>query len=129
MEFDSLRVDKSLAVEGVWFPFQEGARMKLARAHVSNPVFREVSRRIRLERGRPPETEEEEREDNIRLYAEAVVRDWDGFTKHGEPCPYSIEEAIRILGDYEDELFPFIYDRTTRRENYRAAETEKAAGN
>jgi len=130
LDFAMLEIDPVLAEQGAWLDMGKGARVKIARQ--SSSKFRKCVQRLLAENshraidGKMPEDVSEEI--TARAIAEAIVLDWEGFTMHGEPFPYSVENALTIvrnplMTEVRERWLTFSIDA----DNYREARLESDA--
>jgi len=96
--------DKEKEKNGVWLDV--GPNCKTLIARVGNPNYlREFKRLTKvhtqsIRRG----IMEEEVADAIliKVMAKTILLDWEGMEEDGEPIPYSVDAAIRLLTMYKD---------------------------
>lgn len=96
--------DARLEAEGVWVDLGEGARIKVARA--GNPANRKMLQRM-MEKHRVTLRSRNLPEDvleriTIQVMAETILLGWENIEERGEPVPFSVENAERLLGAYRD---------------------------
>lgn len=91
--------DPVLEKEGVWFDIGDGAHVRVAA--MNNPNWQRVMRA--KFKGRERQLQLKTLSDDvatklvIEATAETILLDWKGFTRNGEPLPYSREAAIDVL--------------------------------
>lgn len=98
------RTDEKLEIEGAWFDIGDGGRLLIARKgnaryrHRLRGLVRGKERQLRLD------TLPEHIADQIMVavMADTVLLGWDGLDWNGEPLPYSIENATKLLTELPD---------------------------
>lgn len=122
--------DKTKEQEGVWHDLGDDLRMKIAR--IGNPNyqkrFQALSKPHRRAIRRGTLSDDVAEKLMIQCLAETIVLDWEGLEENGEPVPYSMDEAIRILTDYP-ELRNYINDIANELEGYQEEENKEAEEN
>jgi hypothetical protein len=96
--------DSDKEKEGAWVEFGSECSVKIAR--INNPNYVREFRRLTkvhkqaIRRG----TLDEETADDILIeaMAKSIVTDWKGLKEDGVEIPYSVENAIRLLKQYND---------------------------
>ena len=96
--------DQDKEVNGVWEDFGEGCRILIARAGNKkyDKLFQRLVKPHRKAMRMGTLSDEVAEGIFIRTIAETIVLDWEGLEEDGVPVPYSVENAIRILTEYED---------------------------
>jgi len=124
--------DKALEKEGIILDYGD-FKIKIARAGGSNAAFQKalVSKirpfKRQIEAGAIPDGVAEKL--FLEVYAEAVVLDWEGVTdEHGNPLPYSKENAVKLFSDLPD-LFRDVQNQAAAISNFRAEVTEDTIKN
>lgn len=108
---ESYAIDKDReAHEGVWMPAAGGIRILILRAGGSNYAFtRAFQKMIRpIRKQVDAGTLDPEKSDSLlrRVYAEYVMRDWEGVTdEDGNRVPYTPDAGEAFL-----ETFPVLFD-------------------
>lgn len=93
--------DKALALddaasEGKWFPYRDGSRVRVA--YWDNPKFKKaIQRKLKAFGGFRNIPEEVDTKIICEAIGETILLDWEGFTRGGNPLPYSRETAIDLL--------------------------------
>lgn len=122
--------DRTLELDGVWVQIDKDARVKIARR--DNPRYREVLRResapYRQAARAGMLSDETAEQILIKVLAETVVLDWEGFTENGKPLPYSKENAVRLLTELKDFL-DFVVSASAEAELFKAQADEADAKN
>ncbi|MGQ7247598.1 hypothetical protein ACUN9Y_09685 [Halomonas sp. V046] len=114
MAFNAEQNDPAKIEEGAVVELR-GARWYVARA--GNAVYREEIEAIRRN---PPETQQDRMVAEARAIAKGILRGWhvdDVVDRHGEPIPYTVENATRILLENDDVAWDLVQE-SKRRENY-----------
>lgn len=113
---------------GVWFDFDEGARLKIARA--GNRRFQEALRARLRERSKMRDKPADDADETLFLetLAESVLVDWDGFTSNGQPLPYSREAALDLLTRFQ-RIRDFVMKKSDEMERFTEAANEEAEKN
>jgi hypothetical protein len=131
--FEKFGTDKELESEtGITLVFGDGCTVTIKRAGASNRKYAEVAKRV----FKPYRTQiDADALDHdlavklfARIYAEAVVTDWQGITFKGEPMPYSAEN-VRKLFEAAPDFLARIKAEAENAANFRDAEREADAGN
>lgn len=102
--FSKFKTDESKERDGVWVPLEKDGRIRVARTN--NPLYREALVR-KVSRYKTATTSKVIPEDdwlNIvnELVAETILVGWEGITEKGQPLPYSVENAKRVLTELKD---------------------------
>lgn len=100
LDLEDMMIDETLESEGVWFPFPGGARVKIAR--INNKQYKQVVRRKFKASKAVLENEDDvaaelSEELMIEVYAETIVKDWEGLRLKGKEVPFSKANALHIL--------------------------------
>lgn len=102
--FKTFKTDKSKEQDGVWFPLDEQSKLRIAR--LNNPRYQAAiqkkGNRYKLSAKVKAIPEDVWEGLMNEVIAETILVDWDGITDHGEPLPYSVENATRMLSEYPD---------------------------
>ena len=90
--------------EGVWVELGEGAKIKVARSgNAANrrklAKLMERHRAVLRSRNLPEDVLERIM---IEVMAETILVGWDGIDEDGQPLPYTVENADRLLTTYRD---------------------------
>lgn len=101
MDLTLFQTDADRSVDGVWCPVDDDTKIKVAR--LGNKRYQRVLQREMtpykrlIDKG----TVSDDVADKILVtaMAEAILLDWEGMTKHGEPFPYSKQNAVDLLLD------------------------------
>jgi len=102
--FAKYKTDESKEREGVWVPLDGEGRIRIARTN--NPLYREAMVR-KVNRYKMAAKSKVIPEDDWitivnELIAETILVDWEGITEKGQPLPYSVENAKRVLAELKD---------------------------
>lgn len=102
--FAKYKTDESKEREGVWVPLDGEGRIRIARTN--NPLYREAMVR-KVNRYKMAAKSKVIPEDDWitivnELIAETILVDWEGITEKGQPLPYSVENAKRVLTELKD---------------------------
>lgn len=131
MDIKTAFADPRREVEGVWFPYKDGAEVKLAA--MGNPRFtRELddllgpTGRRKLMDGRA--TFAKQTESMCLAMARGLVLDWKGFTNGGEPFPHSEDNAYNLLLNHR-QFFTDMLELADQEAAFRRTDIESAAGN
>ena len=145
VRMSSLAIDMSVAIEGVWQDFGP-YRMKVAQANgATNPQFQAVFEKhmrplmpaLELAGGSKglgggtvsPEVERRSRAALHRIYAEAIVKDWDGLLDDSDkPIPYSPEACIKLF-EANPKTFDVVRAFSEGEIAFRAEQVQAVAGN
>lgn len=114
-DFENMAVDPTLAEEGVWMPYLQGAEFKIARPgrHYTERLVELFREHKQLIESGTPEGDQKAAEIQKLAYAECVLRDWRGVYSGGVEVPYSQEAALKILLDVRQFEFHQWLDRVT----------------
>jgi hypothetical protein len=125
MDLKTFKTDLKLEIEGVWFPIDEKARLKVAR--YGNDRFKELMSK----KARP--YKQSIRNDTLpdRIYdkilieamAETILLDWENIEENDTPIPYSVENAKRLLTEYKD-FRDLVSNFSNEAASYRAEERQ-----
>lgn len=131
--YDVLGTDKTMEQQGVLLDFGRAGRFKIARAGGGNQAYNEVrARRFRpfsKQQRQGTLSEEVAQKALVEVYAEAVVKGWEGVLgPDRQPIPFSIANAIKLMTDIP-QLFEEIRVAATDYANYQSVEAQEAAGN
>ncbi len=102
--FAKYKTDESKEREGVWVPLDGEGRIRIARTN--NPLYREAMVR-KVNRYKMAAKSKVIPDDDWitivnELIAETILVDWEGITEKGQPLPYSVENALRVLTELKD---------------------------
>ena len=131
--YDLYATDPDMETGGIILEYGEGVRVKIARAGGANASFAKTLERLsrpyrkRLDTG----TLDDETASNLftRVFAEAVVLDWEGVTdREGNELPYNADNCVAVFKDLPD-FFADVRDAATTVSNYRAEEIEEDVKN
>jgi len=118
--------DPRLELDGAWTDYRDGSRVKVAR--IGNPAFtRALAKSNRTTRAKKQDPEEEQRQ-LCKIMSETILLDWSGFTRAGEPLPYSSATAYELLMNHMD-FRNDISNLAMEGEVFRAERMEEAAKN
>lgn len=107
-ELTTTATDPKKEIEGVWRPFTDGSRLKIAR--IGNPAYRSLLRR-KVKSNRAVLDNEDDLADKVsdkvlgEVMAETILLDWEGVTINGESVPYTKELGRTLLCDPENRDF------------------------
>jgi hypothetical protein len=97
---DMFGTNTDLEREGVWETFGDVA-IRIASAMAGNPEFVKAQERVFRSKRRLIEADAlsiaQFQELTVKVYAEAIVKDWRNLTFKGEELPYSRENCVRVL--------------------------------
>lgn len=98
--YKQFQTDEKAEEEGVWIPLSSSARLKIAR--LTNPKYQAALKRLSKPYIKPGmrmrDLDDEVYEDITRqAVAEAILLDWEGIEKDGQPLPYSKQEALAAI--------------------------------
>ena len=102
------RKAKELREAGIWVPIRvEGADWRfLVRSRESKQYQAALEKHLQPMRRRYKNQEppaEETQAVLIRIFAEGAIVDWQGVTdENGQPLPYSLDNAVMLLGEFPD---------------------------
>lgn len=130
MDLNTTKIDSDKQVNGVWFNFGEGAKVKVARS--GNPAYREALRKelepyqeaIRLRILGNDDSEGI----LISVMAKTIFLDFEGLNIGGEQLTNSYETRLKILTEYES-VREAIANMSDRTESFRTIQEEKDLGN
>jgi hypothetical protein len=119
VDFAAFKTDSNLEEVGVWRPCGSG---RILVASKSSSRYRKVLQRLLG----PHETsitlnvlEEAIAEDiYVQAIAEGLLLNWEGFTEEGAECPYSVENAVRLLKEAKP-FRDFVEKAANNIENFR----------
>jgi hypothetical protein len=119
--------------EGVILDFGGGEKIRIARAGGGNKAYAKALEKATAPFRREIQlnvlTEEQATEIARQVYADAVIRGWEGLKdRDGKPFPYSKENAVRLLMDLP-ELFQDLREQATNLALFRQAIDEADAKN
>lgn len=127
--FDNFATDEKKELEGAWFPLSKSARVLIARAGNENyvHVLRKKLEASGIDLGGTTKEDEQAAEIVfVDVMANTILLGWEGLTFKGEPLPYSIENARKLLAvkDFRKKVSGFA-------DNFEAfkAKAEKDLGN
>lgn len=102
--FSKYKTDADKERDGVWVPLDGESRIRIARTN--NPLYREamVRKMNRYKMAAKSKVIPEDAWLDIvnELVAETILVDWEGITEKGQPLPYSVENAKRVLTELKD---------------------------
>jgi hypothetical protein len=118
-----LLYDATKETDGVWFDFEAGSRLKIARAN--NPKWQEWFR-IKGERDAASDEDVElTHEEWCDLFAKTALTDWDGLEEEtGVPLECTEETRYSSLFAYK-ELFDFVLRKTQKKARFRVESKER----
>lgn len=120
--FKTFKTDDTKEQEGVWIALDGKSRIKVAR--LNNSRYREALKKQarRFEGPLRAQTLTHEAKEGLLndLLADTILLDWEGMTSHGEPFPYSRENAKSVLTDMKD-FRELVMSFAEDVENYRPA--------
>ena len=100
MDFEDFMTDEALEVEGVWRPFGNGARIKLARWENANHerlTRKKAMAEKEVLQGEDDLSAETVKRINIEVMAHTIIMGWEGIKLKGETLPFSIPNALMLL--------------------------------
>lgn len=131
--YELFETDQTMEQQGVVVDFGPYGRFKVARAAGSNIKYADAFRKYNkpyqkmLKRGTMPESLA--RQITAKIYAEAIVLDWEGVIgRDRKPIPFTKENVVKLMLDLPD-LFTQIIAESLNAENFRREYVEEAAGN
>jgi hypothetical protein len=63
--------------------------------------------------------EDKLRQVQAQVLAEHILVDWKGIALDGEPLEYTVENAMKLLGDPDfEDFYQFVVSESSRRENF-----------
>lgn len=100
--FRRFAMDKSAETEGVWFDYEEGSRLLVARygnlRHVAAERELERKNEIELDSDDITKVAELRMAMNVELFAKTVLKGWEGIVdENGKDFPYTYENAKTLL--------------------------------
>lgn len=102
--FSKFKTDAEKERDGVWVPLDGEGRIRVARTN--NPLYREslVRKVSRYKTATKSKVIPEDDWLDIvnELVAETILVGWEGITEKGQPLPYSVENAKRVLTELKD---------------------------
>lgn len=126
--YDLYSTDADLERGGVILNYGEGVRIKIARAGGANVDFAKTLERLmrpyrkRLDTGTLDE--KVATDVFIRVFAESVVKDWEGVTdREGNTLPFNTDNCVKLFKDLPD-LFADVREAATSVSNFRDKEVE-----
>lgn len=99
--------DKNIEVDGVWLEYDEGVKIRVARAGGANKrylkamekLFRKHRKAIQLD----TLPEEKARVLMREVYVDTVILGWEGVTdKEGNPMSFNRENCLKLFSDLPD---------------------------
>lgn len=131
MDISKFQTNKSAEEEGVWVDVDgNGTKIKVAR--INNPrykkYFQKITKPYKRQIRNGTLAEELAEKLLVDALANTILIDWQGFTRGGEPFPYSVDNARSFLQESAD-FRDFVSDAANEMENFRAEELEDARGN
>jgi hypothetical protein len=121
--------DSDLEQGGVILNYEEGVRLKIARAGGANTKYAKslerITRPYRRKDGTMMHIEDDiATEMYCRVYAESVVVDWEGVTdRDGNLMEFSVENCVRLFTDLPD-LFADVRNAADGIENFKMDQLE-----
>ena len=131
MDISKFQTNKSAEEEGIWVDVDgNGTKVKVAR--INNPrykkYFQKITKPYKRQIRNGTLAEELAEKLLVDALANTILIDWQGFTKGGEPFPYSVDNARSFLQESAD-FRDFVSDAANEMENFRSEELEDARGN
>jgi hypothetical protein len=126
------RTDERKATDGIVVPYKADITFRIAK--MFNPRYNARSRELGQGAYRPrlraggKMAQEAAEEMLTQLAAETLLLDWSHVEIDGEPLPYSVENAMRILREFPD-VRRFVIETAAESEPYRLRDDEEAVGN
>lgn len=125
-------MDTATEVKGLWFDFEDGARLQVAR--YGNPEHVKLERQLEAEYAAKLESKDREvqtearTELNRRVFAHTLLKDWEGILDENEKeLPYSVEAAEQLLEF--PEFFGAVLEFATQVEKFRKYKQDAAVKN
>lgn len=141
MPFDlsNIRTDPKKALDGVWMKLDPEGTVKLLIARANNPKFQAFLQEKALGKGKVTPRKLREMistvsNANSALMTEAIAKfillGWEGLKEDGNVVEYSVQEAIRVLGDPRySEFKDIVLEMAQDTEEFREDAIEEVAGN
>ncbi len=131
--YDMYETDPDMETGGIILNYGDGQRIKVARAGGANVQFgKSLERTMRPYRKQLDNgtlADDIANELFIRVFAETVVKDWEGITdKEGTPLKFSIENCVKIFTDLPD-LFADVREASNTISNYKSDMVEEDVKN
>lgn len=128
--YKQFKTDKQAEEEGTWVPLSATARLKIAR--IGNPRYALALKRCSqpyVKPGMRLTDVDDETYTTITKHAvaEAILLDWEGVLRDGQPLPYSKEAAIDAF-EMKD-FYELVLNLATSMETFRVARLETLAKN
>lgn len=126
--YDLYATDPDLEKGGVILNYGEGVRIKIARAGGANMEFaKTLERHMRPYRKRLDTGTLDEKVASdifVHVFAEAVVKDWEGVTdRAGKVLKFTVDNCVTLFKDLPD-LFADVREAAATVSNFRDAEVE-----
>ncbi len=121
--YDMYETDPDMETGGVILNYGEGQRIKVARAGGANVQFgKSLERTMRPYRKQLDNGTLDNDVANklfVRVYAESVVKDWEGVTdRDKKPMKFSVENCVQLFTDLP-ELFADVREASNAISNYK----------
>jgi len=131
--YDYFKTSESLERSGIWIDYGPAGSILIARAGGKNQKFNQVlqreNRQNKFKIDNDLMGEEEGRELLARVFAEAVVLDWENVRdEHGREMGCTRENILKLFRDLPD-LFNDLQSQAQKVANFREKELEDAAKN
>lgn len=131
--YSLFEMDKAMEEQGIVVDFGDYGRFKIARAGGGNQRFAECFTRRYRPYKRQQETDSLPEDVGRRLlaeiYADAVLKDWEGvYDREGKPIPFTHAAVVQLFVDLP-ELFVQIRNAAGDAALYRREEIQEIAGN
>lgn len=131
--YDMYETDNDNEIGGIILNYGEGIRIKIARAGGANAAFTKSFERAtrpyrkRMETGTLDEATANEL--LIQVFAETVVKDWEGITnREGDELEFSVANCVAVFLDLPD-LFSDVKEAAMSVSNFRFEEIEEDVKN
>lgn len=127
--YDMYETDPDMEKGGIILNYGDGQKFKIARAGGANVNFAKSLERImrpyRKQLDNGSLADDVANELFIRVFAETVVKDWEGIDdRAGETMKFSVENCVKLFTDLP-ELFTDIREAASNISNYRLEQLEE----
>lgn len=131
--YDQFGTSEAVEKEGVWLEYENGVRIRVARAGGSNRRYlKAVERRFRTYRRRIQTgtmAVEAVTKILVEIFADTVILGWESVTdRDGNPIPFTRENCIRVMTDLPA-LFDDVQQQAANYELFLENILEDDAGN
>ena len=129
VKLNSLKVDPVRQTEGIWFPWEQGVELKIAR--LGNPKFDARLRELVEEAKERGQKEPDAEAATVAAMAETVLTGWKGIEgEDGKPWRYTPQRALELLTDESlGDLYKFVLMKAAESAHFRMVEDQEAVGN